>query len=264
MFENLSDSQRKSALLFVFLSAIFLTHAMVAEFIGVKIFSVAQLLFSEETQAWLVSHLGLDFNMSVGVLIWPFVFVFSDILNEYFGRKGVRFVSFLTAGLLAYGFFVVWLGTLLPPAGFWLQLNSADPSGNPFDINYAYRAIFLQGVGITIGSLTAFLISQLIDVSTFIYIRRLTGHRWLWLRATGSTVISQLIDTFVILTIAFYLFGNWSLDQVIRVAIVQYFYKIVLAIALTPLLYVIHYLVDAWLGKEESARLIAMHESRGE
>lgn len=264
MFDNFSANQRKSVILFVFLSAVFLTNAMVAEFTGVKIFSAAQLLFSDETQAWLVHQLGLDFNMSVGVLIWPFVFVLSDILNEYFGRKGVRFVSFLTAGLLAYGFFWVWLGTRLPPAGFWLQLNSTDPAGSPFDINYAYRVIFLQGVGITIGSLTAFLISQLIDVTTFIYIRRLTGHRWLWLRATGSTVISQVIDTFVILSVAFYVFGNWSLDQVMRVAVVQYLYKIVLAIALTPLLYIIHYLIDTWLGREEAARLIALHESRGE
>lgn len=264
MFDNFSVSQRKSAMLFVVLSAIFLTHAMVAEFTGVKIFSAAQLLFSEATRQWLENHLGLDFNMSVGVLIWPFVFVLSDILNEYFGRRGVRFVSFLTAGLLAYGFFVVWLGTRLPPAGFWLQLNNTDASGNPFDINYAYRIIFLQGVGITIGSLTAFLISQLIDVTTFIYIRRLTGHRWLWLRATGSTVISQLIDTFVILTIAFYVFGNWNLDQVIRVATIQYMYKVVLAIILTPLLYVIHYLIDTWLGREEAAHLIALHERRGE
>ena len=264
MFNDFSASQRKTVILFVFLAAVFITNAMVAEFTGVKIFSAASLLFSPETREWLQTHLGMDFNMSVGVLIWPFVFVLSDILNEYFGKKGVRLVSFLTAGLLAYGFLVVYLGTRLPAADFWLSINNTDPFGNPFDINYAYQVIFMQGVGITIGSLTAFLISQLIDVNTFIVIRRFTGHRWLWMRATGSTVISQLIDTFVILTIAFYFFGNWSFEQVLKVAAVQYVYKVALAIALTPLLYLVHYLVDAWLGREEAARLIAMHEKQGE
>ena len=263
MFNDLLAAQRKSVLLFVVLSAVFLTNAMVAEFTGVKIFSAAALLFSPDLRQWLLAHLGTDFNMSVGVLIWPFVFVLSDILNEYFGKKGVRLVSFLTAGMLAYGFIVVYLGTLLPPADFWLNNNNTDLSGNPFDINYAYRVIFLQGVGITMGSLTAFLISQLVDVNAFIIIRRFTGHKRLWLRATGSTVISQLIDTFVILTIAFYLFGNWSFEQVLRVAFIQYIYKVFLAIALTPLLYLVHYFIDMWLGREEAARLIAMHESKG-
>lgn len=264
MFNNLSVAQRKSVILFVFLSAVFLTNAMVAEFTGVKIFSAASLFLSPETIQWLNVYLGIDFNMSVGVLIWPFVFILSDILNEYFGKKGVRLVSFLTAGLLAYGFLVVFIGTQLPPANFWLEINSKDPSGYPFDINYAYKVIFMQGVGITIGSLTAFLMSQLIDVNAFILIRRLTGHKWLWLRATGSTIISQLIDTFVILTIAFYFFGNWSMEQVLRVAFVQYIYKVSLAVVLTPLLYLIHYMIDIWLGREEARRLITLHENRSE
>jgi len=113
-----------------------------------------------------------------------------------------------------------------------------------------------MGLGIIVGSLTAFLVSQLVDAYVFHYFRKLTGHKFLWLRATGSTVVSQLIDSFVILFIAFYFLGNWSLEQVFRVGLVQYIYKVLLAIALTPLIYLVHIAIDKYLGKETSEILI--------
>ncbi|HEX2937277.1 MAG TPA: queuosine precursor transporter, partial [Bacteroidales bacterium] len=191
----------------------------------------------------------LDMNLSVGVIIWPLVFIFSDIVNEYFGKEGVRKMSFLTAILIGYSFFVIYAGTKVPPAPFWLEINNTDPSGNAFNINYAYSAIFRQGMGIIIGSITAFLVSQMIDAYAFQYIKKITGHKKLWLRATGSTVISQFFDSFVILFIAFYFWGNWSVEQVLTVGIVQYIYKVILATVLTPLLYVIHYIIDWYLSK---------------
>jgi uncharacterized integral membrane protein (TIGR00697 family) len=110
--------------------------------------------------------------------------------------------------------------------------------------------IFRQGLGIILGSLTAFLLGQLIDVYVFQKLRKITGSKMIWLRATGSTLVSQLIDSFVVLGIAFYVFGNWSWAQVASVAIINYVYKFSVAILLTPLLYVGHYLIDNYLGKE--------------
>lgn len=240
---------QKKQQLFGLLSAIFLTNALVAEFAGVKIFSVEQWLGYPPAQIPFFGGEKLDFNLSVGVMIWPLVFVISDIINEYFGRDGVRRISFLAAAMIAWAFLIVLAGTEMPPAAFWLQLNNTGPHGEAFDINYAYSSIFRAGLGIIIGSLTAFLLSQLIDAYAFQYLKRLTGSKKLWLRATGSTVISQLIDSFVILFIAFYLLGNWSFGQVFRVGIVQYLYKISLAVLLTPLIYLAHWLIDKWLKR---------------
>lgn len=233
--------------LYIVLSGIFIVNALVAEFAGSKIFSLEQTLGFSPLNLHIFGG-SLSLNLSVGVVIWPFVFVFSDIINEYFGKPGVRRISFLTAILLTYSFLVIYIGTNLSPAQFWLNLNHTDPNGNPFNINYAYSAVFRQSLGIIVGSVTAFLLSQMIDVYSFIYIKAFTGHKKLWLRATGSTIISQLFDSFVILFIAFYLLGNWSFKEVLAVGIVQYIYKVLLAIAFTPLIYIIHFVVDKYLG----------------
>jgi queuosine precursor transporter len=237
--------------LYIILTTFFIGNALLAEFVGVKIFNVEHMLgFITDP------NIAGKFNMSIGVIIWPFVFITSDLLNEYFGKKGVRQISFITAGLIAYASIVVITGTKLPPAKFWMDANQLDPSGTHFNIDYAYQTIFRQGVGIVVGSITAFLISQLVDVYIFHYVRKFTGHRFLWLRATGSTVVSQIIDSFVILFIAFYLLGNWPLHQIFAVGTVQYFYKIGIAILLTPVMYLVHYFIDKYLGKDYSATII--------
>ena len=250
----LSAAEKKNRL-FLILAAFFLTNAILAEFGGVKIFSLEKLLgISPINLPFLAAK--LDFNLSVGVLIWPLVFIISDLLNEYFGRAGVRRISFITAGMIAYGFLVVLAWTGMPPADFWLSLNGQDASGRPFDVNYAYTLIFRQGLGIIVGSLTAFLVSQLVDAYVFHYFRKLTGHRFLWVRATGSTIVSQLIDSFIILVIAFYLLGNWSFRQVIEVGMVQYAYKVIFAVLLTPLIYIVHAIIDRYLGKDIAMEVI--------
>jgi uncharacterized integral membrane protein (TIGR00697 family) len=237
--------------LYIILAAFFLGNAVLAEFTGVKIFSVGH-TFSFIKDPLVEGKI----NMSIGVLIWPFVFLTSDLLNEYFGREGVRRISFITAGFILYSSLIIYLGTKATPARFWLEANSIDVNGNSFDINLAYNTIFRQGIGIIIGSITAFLVSQLVDVYVFNYFRRLTNHRFLWLRATGSTVISQLIDSFLILFIAFNLLGNWSISQVFAVGMVQYLYKIIIAIILTPLIYLAHYMIDKYLGRDASDKTI--------
>ena len=241
--------------LFIILSGIFLTNAIVAEIIGVKIFS------GEATLGLNPAHISLfgstlDFNLTAGAIIWPFVFITTDIINEYFGKEGVKRISVLTACLISYAFLIIAVATLLPPADFWLGINSTDDHGSPFNINFAFKTIFRQGLGIIIGSLTAFLIGQFLDVYVFHQLRKLTGHKLIWLRSTGSTLVSQLIDSFVVLFIAFYFFGNWSLSQVLSVGIINYIYKFSVAILLTPLIYLAHYIIDNYLGKKNSEQII--------
>ena len=248
--EQNQSTQRKKTNLFIILSAIFLTNAIIAEIIGVKIFSMEYTMGFEPVQLNLFGGFVLDFNLTAGAVIWPVVFITTDVINEYFGKKGVRKISFLTAFLIAYVFVIIYLVTKLVPADFWLELNNQDSSGNVFNINYAFQTIFRQGLGIILGSLVAFLIAQLLDVVIFQRLRKYTGKRMIWLRATGSTLVSQLIDSFVVLGIAFYIFGNWSLVQILSVGIINYIYKFSVAILLTPLLYVAHYFIDRYLGRE--------------
>jgi queuosine precursor transporter len=237
--------------IFIILFGIFLTNAIVAEIIGVKIFSL------ETTFGFEPLHLNIfgfiwDINQPAGALNWPFVFITSDIINEYFGRKGVKKISYLTACFIAFSFIMIYASTLLAPANFWLDVNKGD---NNFNINVAYSKIFRQGLGIITGSLSAFLISQLIDSFVFHKIKTATGNKKLWLRATGSTLVSQLIDSFVVIGIAFVLFGNWTVEQWFSTAMNSYIYKFVVAILLTPVIYLAHNLIDNYLNIKNISEL---------
>lgn len=248
---------RKKQNLFIFLSALFLTNAIVAEIIGVKIFSLESTLGIGAAQIPVLGGSKLDFNLSAGVVIWPVVFITSDLINEYFGKAGVRKISYMAAGFIAYMFLAITAVTYLSPAQFWTDLYKNGTADQPgFDINQAFGTIFRQGLGIIIGSLTAFLIGQLLDVIVFHWLRSKTGKSMIWIRATGSTLVSQLIDSFVVLVVAFKIFGIWSWDQVISVSIINYMYKGLVAIAMTPVLYIAHYLIDKYLGEEAAEEQI--------
>jgi len=252
----ISTIKNKKSTLFIILSGIFLTNALLAELIGVKIFSAEQTLTLPPAQITIFSDFTLNFNLTAGAVIWPVVFITTDIINEYFGKKGVKKISYLTVAFIVYAFVVIYLVTELAPADFWLQVNNVDNQGNYFNIDFAFRKIFRQGLGIIVGSLIAFLIGQLLDVVVFQKLRRITGSEKIWLRATGSTLVSQLVDSFVVLFIAFHIFGNWPITQVLAVGVVNYIYKFTVAVILTPLLYVAHYLIDNYLGEELSEEMM--------
>ncbi len=248
MIENESQANIKffasrKQQLFVLLFGFFLTNAIVAEIIGVKIFSI------ENTLGYPSAHFqtfwGIwDFNQTAGALNWPLVFITSDIINEYYGKKGVKRISYWTAGFIAYSFLVIYLATLLTPASFWLEINKGD---NNFDINLAFSKIFRQGLGIIVGSLTAFLVSQILDATVFQWIKEKTGNQKLWLRATGSTLVSQLFDSFIVIGIAFVVFGNWTLEQWFSTSLNNYLYKFIVALLLTPVIYFLHKIIDKYL-----------------
>jgi uncharacterized integral membrane protein (TIGR00697 family) len=156
---------------------------------------------------------------------------------------------------------VIFISIRLAPADFWI--NSTDDGGNSINMHSAFNKIFGQGQRIIIGSLTAFLIGQLVDVFVFQFLRKYTGSRMLWLRATGSTFVSQLVDSFVVLYIAFA--GIFPNDQIIAIGITNYIYKFTIAIALTPVIYIGHSMIDKYLGKENADKISeeAAHKSRG-
>ena len=119
-----------------------------------------------------------------------------------------------------------------------------------------FQAVFGQSLWIIVGSVTAFALSQLVDVGVFWLVRHRTGGRFLWMRATGSTIVSQLIDSFVIIAIAFWLPGKVKTTEFVTVAASNYSFKLLIALAVTPLLYAGHAMIDRFLGLEESRRLI--------
>lgn len=252
----------KKTSLFIILSGIFITNALIAELIGGKIFSAEKTLGFSPLDIPLFGDFSLQFNLTAGVVLWPVVFITTDIINEYFGKKGVRRITYITVGLIAYAFLVIYLAMKLVPADFWLSVNALNEQGEPFDINYAFQKVLSQGLNIIFASLVAFVVGQLVDVSVFHKLRRITGPKKIWLRATGSTLISQLIDSFVVLIVAFYFLGGWSLTQVMAVGITNYFYKFLIAILLTPILYVAHYLIDNYLGKELAESMMAEASSQ--
>ncbi len=245
--------QKKSSILFFILGTFFVANALLAEFLGIKIFSLETSLGLNPISISLFGFDDLSFNLTAGVLLWPVVFIMTDIINEYFGKQGVRFMSFTAAGLIAYAFLMVYFSIGLSPSDFWIERTT--PSGI-LNMDLAFNTIFGQGLWIIIGSLVAFLVGQVVDVTVFHYLRGFTGQSKIWLRATGSTLVSQFIDSFVVLFIAFYIGAGWDLKLVLAIGVVNYIYKFFIAVFLTPLLYVIHYFVDLYLGKDLSHKLI--------
>ena len=238
--------------LFMILSGLFLTNLIIAEVIGVKIFSLEPSFGLDRASFTLLGESGLSFDLSVGVLPWPVVFVMTDIINEYYGVRGVRFLSLLAAALTAFMFVVFYLAIHAVPAQWWIASQAAY--GVP-DMQAAYTQILGQGMSIIVASITAFLIGQAADATVFRKIKRLTGERGIWMRATLSTLVSQLVDTIVVSYIYLYFALGFSFAKVTALAMVGYTYKFAVAILCTPLVYLAHGLMERYLGRERAAEL---------
>ncbi len=246
--------------LFLLLGGFFIANALVAEFIGVKIFSLEETLGFPPINWTIFDVGGLGFNLTAGVVLWPIVFVMTDIINEYFGEKGVKLLSYMAVGLILYAFAMVLMAMHLSPNEWWQSesgLLSSDPSTHIADMDLAFNKIFGQGLWIIVGSLTAFLVGQIVDVFVFHRIKKITGEKKIWLRATGSTLVSQFIDSFVVLFIAFYIGANWDLSRVLAIGVMNYIFKFVVAVILTPVIYLAHHWIDNYLGKETANELKA-------
>lgn len=238
--------------LYIALAAFFCVNAALAEFIGVKIFALEDTLGVEPFEWNLFGQAG-SLNFTAGTLLWPVVFIMTDTINEFFGRRGVRFISWLAVGLILYGFVFAFAAIELAPAPWWRDAAQAQGVA---DYQLAFAAVFGQGLWTIAGSLVAFLLGQMIDVAVFHRIRRATGERWVWLRATGSTAVSQLVDSFVVIWIAFVLGPQqWPTSLFLAVSTLNYAWKMLAAIALIPLLYVMRRAITRYLGAARAREL---------
>ncbi len=247
----------KKVVLLLILALFFIANTLVAEFIGVKIFAFDKLLGLKDISITLFGERVQGLNLTAGAILWPFVFIMTDVINEYFGAKVVKYLSYMAIAIVFYSFFIIYGAVSLPPNEWW-QFQSGISGANVAqlaDMNLAFNKIMGQGMWIIVGSMIAFLVGQILDVAIFHKIKKITGEKWVALRATGSTLISQLIDSYVVLLIAFWIGADWNLSLVLAIGTVNYIYKFLMAILLTPLIYLAHYIIDQFLGEELSQSL---------
>lgn len=250
----------KPTKLFIVIASFFIANALIAECIGGKLFSLERLLGFEPQPFSLLGEEGLTYTLTCGVLLWPLEFIMTDIVNEYFGPKAVRRISYIAVGLICYAFLMFYLSIEVPAnKEFWITSHVQD--GIP-DMQAAFSGIFGQGMWIIVGSLTAFLVSQILDVWVFHKIKKATGEKKVWLRATGSTLVSQFVDSFIVLFIAFKIGNGWSFQRVLAIGLVNYSYKALMALLLTPLIYIIENRIENYLGKDTTAELKAAAMSK--
>lgn len=242
----------KPTKLFISIAAFFVANALIAECIGGKIFSLEKIFGWEPADMTIFGQTGLSFNLTCGVLLWPLEFVITDIVNEYYGPKAVKRISYTAVVLISYAFIMFYAAMNIPPADFWISSRQAEGIPNMQD---AFGGIFGQGMWIILGSLTAFLVSQIVDVTVFHQIKKRTGQKWVWLRATGSTFVSQLVDSFIVLFIAFKIGNGWSWKLVLAICVVNYLYKFTMAIILTPVIYLAEKQIDRYLGDETARKM---------
>lgn len=236
--------------LFIIFTAFFVANALIAECIGTKIFSLEKLFGTSPSDFSLFGADHLSVSLTCGVLLWPLEFIMTDIVNEYYGPKAVRRISFTAIALISYAFIMFYAAIHVPAADFWIGSHTKD--GVP-DMQNAFNGIFGQGMRIIIGSLVAFFVSQLVDVTVFHKIKKATGEGKVWLRATGSTLVSQLVDSYIVLFIAFA--GVFSWQQILAIGVVNYIYKATMAIVLTPVIYLAENRIEKYVGHETAKKM---------
>lgn len=210
--------QRQRA--YILLTALFVAALVAGDFIGGKFFSLA------------------GYTLSAGIIPFPLTFVLTDVVNEFYGKEGARRLTYagLTAAVFVWG--VINLALALPTAG-----------DSPIS-DSVFRSAFGTSSRLYLASLTAYLIGQLLDISIFQILRRMTGERLLWLRATGSTVLSQAIDS---LSVSFvFLVGTRPTGFIVTNAANNYVGKLLMALLLTPLIYLGHRIMHRYLGLGEA------------
>jgi uncharacterized integral membrane protein (TIGR00697 family) len=218
--------------LYVVCAAVFITALVIAEATASKFFTAFTLPFP-------VTVLGVEFSevvMTAGVIAFPVTFIVTDLMNEYFGKPGIRFVTFVGMAMIVFEFALLQAAMAVPTASI-----SPVPAE-------AFDLVFGATGRIILGSLAAYLVGQLVDIALFHRLRRLTGGRHLWLRATGSTFGSQFFDTLIVLTVAFA--GQLALGEIVAITLFNYAYKLLIAVGITPVIYAAHWAMDRYLGHD--------------
>lgn len=214
--------------LFLVLAATFITCLIVGDIIGGKLVQT--------------NIAGFQFTTTVGMLPFPVTFLLTDVLNEFYGKKAARFVTLVGFGLAVLAFIVIAIAGAIPIAP---MAQASDWTGVT---DSAFNNVFLGSQRMLIASLCAYLAAQFVDIGVFHGLKRLSNNQHLWLRATGSTVVSQLIDTITINFVAWT--GMMSVEQIVNIIFSAYGLKILIAVGLTPIVYLCHGVVQRGLGLE--------------
>ncbi|MBI5434770.1 MAG: queuosine precursor transporter [Planctomycetes bacterium] len=245
-------SSRKREVLLVLLCSLFMGFFVTAELLGAKLWRFTLFGLSPATLGLSDS---VEFVATTGILAFPLTFVLTDVINEYFGRRVVRLFTLSAVAVNLILQVVVQAAIRVPAISF-------DPEVSDAAVQGAYALALGQSWAIVAASLVAFLLGQMLDAHVFTFLRRRTGGKMLWLRSQGSTVVSQLVDTFVVIGLAFVVIpmatgigAPWDWSQAFGVSLTNYVYKFVIAVASTPVLYLVHGLVTGWLGKEYAEAL---------
>jgi uncharacterized integral membrane protein (TIGR00697 family) len=212
--------------LFLVLCGIFTTCLVVGDIIGGKLIEAR--------------FFGFTFTTTVGMVPFPVTFLLTDVINEFYGKRAARFITVVGFGMAVLSFTFIYLSAAVPFAPFtrapdWTGVNEA-----------AFNNVFLGSMRMIIASLCAYFVSQFVDIGVFHALKGITSGRLLWLRATGSTAVSQLIDTITINFVAWS--GMMSAGKIVNIIYSAYGLKLIIAIGLTPAIYVCHALVERVLG----------------
>lgn len=234
------------------LCALFVGFFVAAEVLGAKLFRFTLLGIGPRE---LGLGDGADFVATAGILAFPLTFLMTDVVNEYFGRPVVKLFTIIA----------IAVNLLLQPvirAAIAVPAVSFTPGLEAHEMQRAYEIALGQTTSIVVASLCAFALAQWLDVQVFALLRRRTGGRLLWLRAQGSTVVSQLVDTLAVIFLAFVVLpaltggAPWKAADALSVSLTNYVYKFAIAVLSTPLLYLVHGAVDAWLGRAAAEQLV--------
>lgn len=213
---------------YLWLTALSVAALIIADITGVKLFSFA-LPFS-------LPLVGKDLVHSCGMLTFPITFLLTDLVNEYYGRRAARRIVYISFAMGAVVWIVVRLTLAMP------RLDA------PYNVQPgAFEGVFNASQLMYVASLMAYLSGSLADIAVFGWLKRTTGGKLVWLRATGSTIVSQMLDSLVVTFFGLYLFRVWFpdlgagdpilLSSVLTFAATGYVLKFFIAIALTPLIY---------------------------
>lgn len=206
--------------LYVYLCAIFVSCLLLGDVIGGKIVR---------------TPLG---PISVGIIPFPVTFLLTDVVNDFYGRRGAQFLTLLGFFMAALAWTLLQVTTALP----------ADPSTYYSQAEYA--KIFGGSAQLFVASMIAYLVGQYLDIHVFQFWKVITRSRHLWLRATGSTVLSQAIDTITINVIFGLATAGWSGEFIAAKVGREYLVKLLVAVALTPAIYALHGAIVRGLGIE--------------
>ena len=177
------------------------------------------------------------FVVSAGILPYPITFLVTDLISELYGQKKANLV--VIAGFFAsmVVLLFLWLGG---------QFNAIPDS---IVTDEVYNSVFRNAWRIIAASMVAYLFAQVVDVRIFHFWKKLTNGKHLWLRNNASTVVSQLLDTILVICILF--FGVWGTDQIFSAIIDGWTFKMLMALIDTPIIYGIIYLLK---GKIDIAK----------